>query len=224
MVRILVADDDAHIRRLIAHYLEQEGFMIIEAQDGEEAWRKLEEYRMDLAVVDVMMPYKDGWVLTEEIRALFDIPILMVTARGESQDKLKGFKVGTDDYLVKPFDPLEMIARVKALLKRYRIAASHVLHIGNTKLDRKRLEMVIRNESTTLPLKEFELLFVLGSEEGKIFTREQLIERIWGYDYEGDERTVDVHIKRLRERCAERDTGFVITTIRGLGYKVEVTT
>ncbi|MDX8366299.1 response regulator transcription factor [Cytobacillus sp. IB215665] len=220
MLQILVADDDNHIRQLITLYLEQAGFKVIQASNGRDAWGKLEEYKINLAIVDIMMPYKDGWELTEEIKEFFDIPVLMVTARGESQDKLKGFKKGTDDYLVKPFDPLEMVARVKALLKRYQIEASDILYISHTRLDRKRLQISFENEQMTLPPKEFELLFTLGSVAGKIFTREQLIHQLWGYDYEGDERTVDVHIKRLRERFSKKDTGFEIKTIRGLGYKL----
>ncbi|MDN4862152.1 response regulator transcription factor [Priestia megaterium] len=222
MIQILVADDDQHIRELISLYLENQGFKIIKAADGEEAWAKMEEFRIDLAVVDIMMPFKDGWELTKEIKEYFDIPVLMVTARGESHDKLKGFDIGTDDYVVKPFDPQEMVARVKALLRRYRVEANNVIYMGNIKLDRTKLEMSAGETSEQLPLKEFELLFTLVSSPGKIFTRDQLIQLIWGYDYEGDERTVDVHIKRLRERLNHmKNVGMEIKTIRGLGYRTE---
>ncbi|MEI2341808.1 response regulator transcription factor [Priestia megaterium] len=222
MIKILVADDDQHIRELISLYLENQGFKIIKAADGEEAWTKMEEFRIDLAVVDIMMPFKDGWELTKEIKEYFDIPVLMVTARGESHDKLKGFDIGTDDYVVKPFDPQEMVARVKALLRRYRVEANNVIYMGNIKLDRTKLEMSAGETSEQLPLKEFELLFTLVSSPGKIFTRDQLIQLIWGYDYEGDERTVDVHIKRLRERLNHmKNVGMEIKTIRGLGYRAE---
>ncbi|WP_377519384.1 response regulator transcription factor [Priestia megaterium] len=222
MIQILVADDDQHIRELISLYLENQGFKIIKAGDGEEAWGKMEEFRIDLAVVDIMMPFKDGWELTKEIKEYFDIPVLMVTARGESHDKLKGFDIGTDDYVVKPFDPQEMVARVKALLRRYRVEANNVIYMGNIKLDRTKLEMSAGETSEQLPLKEFELLFTLVSSPGKIFTRDQLIQLIWGYDYEGDERTVDVHIKRLRERLNHmKNVGMEIKTIRGLGYRAE---
>ncbi|CAI8788888.1 Heme response regulator HssR [Priestia megaterium] len=222
MIQILVADDDQHIRELISLYLENQGFKIIKAADGEEAWAKMEEFRIDLAVVDIMMPFKDGWELTKEIKEYFDIPVLMVTARGESHDKLKGFDIGTDDYVVKPFDPQEMVARVKALLRRYRVEANNVIYMGNIKLDRTKLEMSAGETSQQLPLKEFELLFTLVSSPGKIFTRDQLIQLIWGYDYEGDERTVDVHIKRLRERLNHmKNVGMEIKTIRGLGYRAE---
>ncbi|MGF9887889.1 response regulator transcription factor [Priestia megaterium] len=222
MIQILVADDDQHIRELISLYLENQGFKIIKAADGEEAWAKMEEFRIDLAVVDIMMPFKDGWELTKEVKEYFDIPVLMVTARGESHDKLKGFDIGTDDYVVKPFDPQEMVARVKALLRRYRVEANNVIYMGNIKLDRTKLEMSAGETSEQLPLKEFELLFTLVSSPGKIFTRDQLIQLIWGYDYEGDERTVDVHIKRLRERLNHmKNAGMEIKTIRGLGYRAE---
>lgn len=222
MIQILVADDDQHIRELISLYLENQGFKIIKAEDGEEAWAKMEEFRIDLAVVDIMMPFKDGWELTKEIKEYFDIPVLMVTARGESHDKLKGFDIGTDDYVVKPFDPQEMVARVKALLRRYQVEANNVIYMGNIKLDRTKLEMSAGETSEQLPLKEFELLFTLVSSPGKIFTRDQLIQLIWGYDYEGDERTVDVHIKRLRERLNHmKNVGMEIKTIRGLGYRAE---
>ncbi|MCU7739230.1 response regulator transcription factor [Priestia megaterium] len=222
MIQILVADDDQHIRELISLYLENQGFKIIKAADGEEAWTKMEEFRIDLAVVDIMMPFKDGWELTKEIKEYFDIPVLMATARGESHDKLKGFDIGTDDYVVKPFDPQEMVARVKALLRRYRVEANNVIYMGNIKLDRTKLEMSAGETSEQLPLKEFELLFTLVSSPGKIFTRDQLIQLIWGYDYEGDERTVDVHIKRLRERLNHmKNVGMEIKTIRGLGYRAE---
>ncbi|NGY82296.1 response regulator transcription factor [Bacillus megaterium] len=222
MIQILVADDDQHIRELISLYLENQGFKIIKAADGEEAWAKMEEFRIDLAVVDIMMPFKDGWELTKEIKEYFDIPVLMVTARGESHDKLKGFDIGTDDYVVKPFDPQEMVARVNALLRRYRVEANNVIYMGNIKLDRTKLEMSAGETSEQLPLKEFELLFTLVSSPGKIFTRDQLIQLIWGYDYEGDERTVDVHIKRLRERLNHmKNVGMEIKTIRGLGYRAE---
>ncbi|MQR86246.1 response regulator [Bacillus megaterium] len=222
MIQILVADDDQHIRELISLYLENQGFKTIKAADGEEAWAKMDEFRIDLAVVDIMMPFKDGWKLTKEIKEYFDIPVLMVTARGESHDKLKGFDIGTDDYVVKPFDPQEMVARVKALLRRYRVEANNVIYMGNIKLDRTKLEMSAGETSEQLPLKEFELLFTLVSSPGKIFTRDQLIQLIWGYDYEGDERTVDVHIKRLRERLNHmKNVGMEIKTIRGLGYRAE---
>ncbi len=169
------------------------------------------------------MPHMDGWELCQEIRAYdADLPLLMVTAKAESADKVKGFRLGTDDYLTKPFDPMELMMRVKALLKRYRISTSPVIRLGGLEMNRNSYEVLCLGERMELPPKEFELLFKLVSYPNQIFTRNQLIEQIWGIDYEGDDRTVDVHIKRLRERLPEAGTGLSIKTIRGLGYKLEV--
>lgn len=222
MANILVVDDDRHIVKLMTLFLEREGWVTREAYNGKEALARLESERMDLVVLDIMMPEMDGWELCKEIKAHYDIPVLMVTAQGETGQKVKGFQLGTDDYLVKPFDPIELVIRVRALLKRYKIAASHVVQIGKVLLDQSSHEMKLGEESVVLPLKEFELLFKLASYPGQIFTREQLIQQIWGIDYEGDERTVDVHIKRLRERFQQKDAAFKISTIRGLGYRLEM--
>ncbi|EPZ38882.1 MULTISPECIES: response regulator transcription factor [Anoxybacillus] len=221
MPQVLIVDDDAHIRELVGHFLSLEGFEIHEATTGKEALVVLEEAKVDLVVLDIMMPEMDGWELCRELRQYDDVPILMLTAKGETAQKVKGFELGADDYLVKPFDPLELVARVKALLKRYRIAASQTVQIGDLLLNRQTYECRLGGEEIALPPKEFELLFTLASYPGKTFTRDELIEQIWGYDYEGDERTVDVHIKRLRERFADCHV-FIIRTIRGLGYRLEV--
>lgn len=222
MAKLLIVDDDPHIRELVSLFLIKEGFDVQEAGDGVEALRLMESVRFDLAVVDVMMPNMDGWQLVTELRASEEMPILMLTAKGETSQKVKGFQLGADDYLVKPFEPAELVMRVKALLKRYKISLSQTIQVSHVQLNRKTYELTVGDESMTLPLKEFELLFKLASYPGKTFSREQLIEQIWGYDYEGDERTVDVHIRRLRERFPEEETGFRITTIRGLGYRLEV--
>lgn len=222
MATILVVDDDPHIRELVGVFLREEGFSVLEAADGREALVLLETTRADLVILDIMMPNMDGWQLCRELRELYDTPMLMLTAKGETSQKIKGFQLGTDDYLVKPFEPLELVARVKALLRRYRIAVSQRVQIGELLLDRKTYEVQVGDKQLTLPLKEFELLFKLASYPGKTFSREELIEQIWGYDYEGDERTVDVHIKRLRERFPEERHSFRIRTIRGLGYRLEV--
>jgi two-component system OmpR family response regulator len=219
---VLIVDDDPHIREMVGHFLSREGFRIQEAANGLEALRILESVQADLVILDIMMPGMDGWELCGELREHYDLPLLMLTAKGESSQKVKGFELGADDYLVKPFDPPELIARVKALLKRYRIASSQTIQIGDVTLNRLRYECTIGGQELNLPLKEFELLFKLASYLGMTFTRDQLIEQIWGYDYEGDERTVDVHIKRLRERFPEGRYGFRINTIRGLGYRMEV--
>jgi two-component system, OmpR family, response regulator len=221
MSKILIVDDDAHIRELIRVFLRKDGLEVIEAVDGVDALSRLDSVKADLAIIDVMMPNMDGWQLCQELKATFDIPILMLTAKGETSQKLKGFQLGTDDYLVKPFEPLELVARVKALLKRYRIESSQTIQIGDLVIDRKTFEVTINGESLTLPLKEFELLFKLASYPGRTFSREQLIQDIWGYDFHGNDRTLDVHINRLRERFPEEKHSFKITTIRGLGYRLE---
>ncbi|MFC7395378.1 response regulator transcription factor [Scopulibacillus cellulosilyticus] len=222
MTKILIVDDDPHIRELIRYFLQNEGFDVFEAEDGLKALNILETTKADLVILDIMMPNMDGWELCKELRTYYDMPILMLTAKGETAQKIKGFELGTDDYLVKPFEPPELVARVKALLKRYRIAISQKVTIGELQLDRKTYEVSLGNKSLTLPLKEFELFFKLASYPGKTFSREQLIEEIWGYDYEGDERTVDVHIKRLRKRFAKAEHLFQIKTVRGLGYRLEI--
>lgn len=223
MTRIMVVDDDADIRELIRVYLAREGLTVMQASNGQEALSMLETTPADLVVLDIMMPLMDGWELCRELRAQYaDLPLLMVTAKSESVHKVKGFQLGTDDYLVKPFDPVELVMRVKALLKRYRINASQTITLGNVIIDRTAFEVRLQDQRLALPLKEFELLYKLASYPAQIFTRTQLIEQIWGMDYEGDDRTVDVHIKRLRERFESLTEEFRITTIRGLGYRLEV--
>ena len=222
MTKILVADDDPHIRELVEVFLRAEGMDdIYGASDGLEALQILESHNIDLAIIDVMMPNLDGWELSRKMRQTYDFPILMLTAKGETSQIVKGFELGSDDYLVKPFEPVVLIARVKALLKRYQISAAQSVGIGRLRMNRKTYEVSSEYGEVTLPLKEFELLFKLGSYPGQTLTRDRLIEEIWGYDFEGNERTLDVHINRLRERFAPDKYGFVIRTIRGLGYRLE---
>ncbi|MED1443207.1 response regulator transcription factor [Aeribacillus composti] len=224
MAKILIVDDDPHIRKLIRVILSDEGFTILETEDGKDALSLLDSEKVDLIILDIMMPNMDGWDLCENIRTYYSdsLPILMLTAKGETAQKVKGFNLGADDYLVKPFHPAELLARIKALLKRYQIIISNKVNIGNFELDRSTYQVFDGRNEITLPLKEFELLYKLVAHPGKTFSREQLIEDIWGYDYEGDERTVDVHIKRLRQRFSDKNCPFKITTIRGLGYRLEV--
>lgn len=215
-------DDDPHIRELVEVFLRAEGMdEIYGASDGLEALQILEGNNIDLAIIDVMMPNLDGWELCRKMRQAYDFPILMLTAKGETSQIVKGFELGSDDYLVKPFEPVVLIARVKALLKRYQISAAQSVTIGRLRMNRKTYEVSSEYGEITLPLKEFELLFKLGSYPGQTLTRDRLIEEIWGYDFEGNERTLDVHINRLRERFNQDDYGFVIRTIRGLGYRLE---
>lgn len=222
MPTILVADDDENIRELVCLFLRNDGFATAEAADGKEALDVYASTHVDLVVLDIMMPIMDGWTLCKELRrANPDLPLLMLTARGETWEKVKGFDLGTDDYLTKPFDPLELTVRVRALLKRYKIGSTQTIQFGNVTIDRQTYKVLRGTESITLPLKEFELLYKLACTPGQVYTREQLIDQIWGMDYAGDDRTVDVHIKRLRERFATT-ADFRIETVRGLGYRLEV--
>ncbi|MCL1631898.1 response regulator transcription factor [Sporolactobacillus sp. CPB3-1] len=221
MNKILIVDDDPHIRELVTVFLENEHFACIEAENGRQALKKLEQGMIGLIILDIMMPEMDGWSFCREVRSMMQIPILILTAKGETMQKVKGFELGADDYLVKPFEPIELVMRVKALLKRYQVAASRQVEIGNLLLDQNAYTIVCENEHTMIPMKEFELLFMLAGMPGRTYTRDDLIEKIWGYDYEGDERTIDVHIKRLRERFDEKKYGFVIKTVRGIGYRLE---
>ncbi|GAF11162.1 two-component system response regulator QseB [Bacillus sp. JCM 19046] len=222
MPTILVADDDANIRELVCLFLRNDGYTTVEAADGKAALTIYASTNVDLVVLDIMMPVMDGWALCKELRrANPELPLLMLTARGETWEKVKGFELGTDDYLTKPFDPLELMARVRALLKRYRIGAIQTIQFGNVTLDRLTYKVTRGTESLTLPLKEFELLYKLAGTPGQVYTRAQLIDQIWGIDYTGDDRTIDVHIKRLRERFSTT-TVFQIETVRGLGYRLEV--
>ncbi len=224
MAKILMVDDDSNIRELIRVILSKEGLAIVEAEDGEAALSVLEKEKIDLIILDIMMPNMDGWAFCRELRSYYSatLPVLMLTAKGETAQKVKGFDLGADDYLVKPFAPAELEARVKALLKRYQVTISNQMEIGNVLIDRAAYKVFIDKEEIYLPPKEFELLFKLAAQPQKTFSREQLIEDIWGFDYEGDERTVDVHIKRLRQRFSQDDCPFKIATVRGLGYRLEV--
>jgi DNA-binding response OmpR family regulator len=219
--RILVVDDENDIRELIRFYLLKEGFDVLEASNGEEALSIFENEYIDLGIIDVMMPIMDGFELVEELKSFKDVPVIMLTAKAESKDKLRGFSAGVDDYVVKPFDPSELMARVKAILKRYSINASNIIQIGEVEFDGEKYEIRYLGETIHLPLKQFELVFELVKNPDQIFSREQLIEKIWGMDYDGFDRTVDVHIKRIRENIGHLP-GFKVVTVRGLGYKVEV--
>lgn len=219
---ILIADDDENIRMVTQLYLEKEGFLTKIACDGKEALDLLEQEKIDCAVLDLMMPHIDGWELCEKIKNYYEIPILMLTARADAEDIIKGFQLGTDDYVTKPFHPVELVMRVKSLLKRYRVIAAGSLTFNQVTIDSSSYKVHIKDEVVSLPTKQFELLYLLASQPGKIFTRDQLIEKIWGLDYEGDERTVDTHIKKLRKQFKDYEDLMQIVTVRGLGYKVEI--
>lgn len=222
MLKILVVDDDPHILDLVSIQLTQAGYSVQKASNGFEALDMIEEEYPDLAVVDVMMPGMDGYTLTREIRSLTDIPVLLLTAKGELEDKEKGFLSGSDDYMVKPFEPKELQFRINAILRRYDKAVDALIQAGPLRISRQSYEVSVGNKTLLLPLKEFELLSVLASRPNTVFTREMLLERVWGYDYEGDEQTLNVHIKRVRERLEKLTDGVKIMTVRGVGYKLEV--
>lgn len=222
MKKILVADDDLNIRTLLRHVLTREGYLVVEAGDGREAVGLMKESTVDLAVVDVMMPQMDGLELCQYIRETYDIPIILLTARQQLSDKEQGYLRGTDDYVTKPFEPEELLFRIKALFRRYSIASDDKIRLNSLVIDRKNYEISNGNDVLLLPVKEFELLAQLAQYPGRLFSRSELIELVWGVDYEGDERTVDVHIKRLRQRFADYQEDFVIRTVRGIGYKVEM--
>ena len=218
---IMVVDDEMHIRELVRFYLDKAGFDTIEAANAEEALDIVENQYIDLAVVDIMMPGMDGFELVEQMRQYREFPVIMLTAKSQSKDKLRGFSLGIDDYVTKPFDPDELMARVKTILKRYSINSSNVVKIGDVIFDGDKYEVRYQEQIIHLPLKQFELAFELAKNPNQIFTREQLIEKIWGMDYDGFDRTVDVHIKRIRENLGHLP-GFKVVTVRGLGYKIEV--
>lgn len=219
--KIMVVDDEMHIRELVRFYLDKAGFDTIEAANAEEALDIVENQYIDLAVVDIMMPGMDGFELVEQMRQYREFPVIMLTAKSQSKDKLRGFSLGIDDYVTKPFDSDELMARVKTILKRYSINSSNVVKIGDVIFDGDKYEVRYQDQIIHLPLKQFELAFELAKNPNQIFTREQLIEKIWGMDYDGFDRTVDVHIKRIRENLGHLP-GFKVVTVRGLGYKIEV--
>lgn len=219
--KIMVVDDEMHIRELVRFYLDKAGFDTIEAANAEEALDIVENQYIDLAVVDIMMLGMDGFELVEQMRQYREFPVIMLTAKSQSKDKLRGFSLGIDDYVTKPFDPDELMARVKTILKRYSINSSNVVKIGDVIFDGDKYEVRYQDQIIHLPLKQFELAFELAKNPNQIFTREQLIEKIWGMDYDGFDRTVDVHIKRIRENLGHLP-GFKVVTVRGLGYKIEV--
>ncbi|NWQ42327.1 response regulator transcription factor [Bacillus sp. EB106-08-02-XG196] len=222
MKSILVVDDDQHIRYLVKDLLMKEGYKVLEAADGAAGIRLVEKELCDLAIIDIMMPKMDGYSMTEELRKFNDIPIILLTAKSQIEDKEKGYQSGTDDYLVKPFEPKELLFRVNALLRRYGRLNESDIKIGNLFINKKSYEVEIAQKTYMLPLKEFDLLYFLASHPNQVFNRNQLIEQVWGLEYEGDERTVDVHIKRLRERFKHVSEAFSIKTIRGVGYSLEV--
>ena len=222
MFNILVIEDNKNMRKLICATLKQNGYSTFEAEDGEVGLDVLDTTHIDLIICDIMMPNIDGYEFTEKLRdGHCEIPIIIVTAKEQLEDKKKGFSIGADDYMVKPIDFEELILRIGAILRRSKIVNDHKITIGNTVLDYNSLSVTSNGECNTLPKKEFYLLFKLVSSPNTIFTRRQLLDEIWGMESMADERTVDVHIKRIRERYRDSND-FEIVTVRGLGYKAVI--
>jgi two-component system, OmpR family, response regulator len=218
----MIVDDDPNIRELVSVLLKNHGFEACEAADGRDALKKMTPDKPDLVIIDIMMPNLDGFELCRQLRQNYEnLPILILTARVELASKVKGFGLGSDDYLTKPFEDAELVLRVQALLRRFKVEASQVIQIGRVIINKNSHHITLQGLNIDIPLKEFELLFKLAGFPGRTFSRNQLIEDIWGFDFEGNERTLDVHINRLRDRFPEEQSGFKITTIRGLGYRLE---
>jgi len=223
--KILVVDDDQNIAELVRLYLEKEMYSVKLAYDGKKALDAFYQWAPDLVILDIMMPNMDGYEVCKQIRKAGNIPIIMLTARGEVIDKVLGLELGADDYIVKPFDPKEFLARIKAVLRRTQnndMVKDEKLVFPGLTIDKNDYTVTIKGNRLELPPKEMELLYFLASRPNQVFTREQLLEKVWDYDYIGDSRTVDVHIKRLREKLHDDMGRWEIKTVWGVGYKFEV--
>ena len=226
MGKIMVVDDDQNICELLRLYLEKDGYTVVIANDGEEALAKFPAENPDLMLLDIMMPKLDGWQVCREIRKKSNVPIIMITAKGETFDKVLGLELGSDDYVVKPFDPKEIVARIKAIMRRTGKSASDndVKEVSYDKLVVKmtKYELKVDGKVVDTPPKELELLYHLASNPNRVYTRDQLLDEVWGFEYYGDSRTVDVHIKRLREKLEGVSDQWCLKTVWGVGYKFEV--
>lgn len=220
--KILVIDDDQHIAELISLYLMKDGYDTKEVYDGKEALHEIQIYQPDLILLDLMLPGMDGYQVCAEVRKISKTPIIMLTAKGETFDKVLGLELGADDYVVKPFDPKELVARVKAVLRRYECGVQtddeKILHFPNLEINISNYTVTYHGKILDFPPKEFELLYYLAEHPNRVFTREQLLDHIWGYEYVGDTRTVDVHVKRIREKMNQQDD-WGILTVWSVGYK-----
>lgn len=224
MANILVVEDEESVRELLRLYLEKEGFKVELASDGEEALDKMSRTSPDLVLLDLMLPKKDGWEVCREIRKTSYVPIIMLTARGEEFDKVLGLELGADDYIAKPFSPREVVARIKAVLRRANsisLSRGRIWETLGLKIDYEAKKVEVKGREINLTPKEFELLWFLVNHPRRVYTREQLLEHVWGYDFAGDTRTVDTHIKRLREKLTEGGIASSIKTVWGYGYKFE---
>ena len=226
MSKILVVDDDINIVKLIKLYLEKEDYTVCTASDGTEALDVWKRENPALVVLDIMMPRLDGNGVCREIRKTSDVPIIMLTAKGETFDKVLSLELGADDYLVKPFEPKELVARIKAILRRSESKSDRsgekIVKFEKLEVNLVNYELKIDDKTLEIPPKELELLYFLASNQNRVFTREQLLEEVWGFDYFGDSRTVDVHIKRLREKLETVEANWQLKTVWGVGYKFEV--
>ena len=225
MLKILLVDDDPNIRQMVNLYLQKEGFEVMMADRGDEALKMFKASPPNLILLDIMLPGMDGWQVCREVRKISNIPIIMLTAKDETFDKVLGLELGADDYVAKPFDMKELVARIKAVSRRFQAADApekELVFPGLT-ININQYTVMYMGKELEMPPKELELLYFLASHPGMVFTREQLLEQVWGYDYFGDSRTVDVHVKRLREKLTEGEKlGWQIKTVWGVGYKFEV--
>lgn len=220
--KILIVEDEANIRELLRLYLEREGYVVIEAENGVEGIKLWKSEKPDMLLLDVMMPVMDGWAVCKEIRAESDVPIIMLTAKGETADRVSGLEMGADDYIVKPLEMPEVIARVRAVFRRMAPDdAPEKLTFDNLVIDKQAYDLIIKGKRVDAPPKEIELLYYLASSPNRVFTRAQLLDDVWGFDYFGDTRTVDVHIKRLREKLEGVSDKWEVKTVWGVGYKFE---
>ena len=224
--KILVVDDDPNISDLLKMYFENEGYDVKTAADGVDGLNYFKIFEPDLVLLDIMLPKKDGWQVCREIREMSSKPVIMVTAKGEVFDKVLGLELGADDFVVKPFDMKELSARVKAVLRRYQNHArqndDEVIKFENIEISLQKYELKLKGKSVDIPPKELELLYFLASNYNRVFTRDQLLDKVWGFDYLGDSRTVDVHVKRLREKLEGVSDKWILKTVWGVGYKFEL--
>ncbi len=225
--KILIVDDDANIAELVSLYLKREQFETFIAGDGGEALLAVEAFDPDLILLDLMLPGMDGYQVCREVRQTRDTPIIMMSAKGEVFDKVLGLELGADDYVIKPFDTKELVARIKAVLRRtapsqpaQETAGSEILRFPGLEVNKTNYSVTVDGQPLQVTPRELELLYYLASSPGRVYTREQLLDRLWGYDYAGDSRTVDVHVKRLREKLGDHE-GWALTTVWGVGYRFE---
>lgn len=223
--KILVVDDDRNICEMLTLYLTKEGYQVESANDGEEGVDLFRTYEPDLVLLDIMLPKRDGWGVCREIRELSDKPVIMITAKGEVYDKVFGLELGADDFVVKPFDMKELVARIKAVLRRYggdEREDSEVIRYDNIEISMAKFELKLAGKSIQIPRKELELLYFLASNHDRVFSRDALLDKVWGFDYLGDSRTVDVHVKRLREKLDGVSDKWALSTVWGVGYKFQL--